>query len=170
MHRTTQISRLSELQLQHPDSHPRTPLIHTSNLPFECTEGDLLAIFSQYGTIHPTSVHLQRHSADDKQRSGSDKVEKRPGQSKGWAWLKYEDERSSVLAVDNLNGIMVGGRTISVDYYVPRDRNVDIDRRREEQKQIVDAYEQYKSQQEVNVELEQETTNAEEDPMAKYRP
>ena len=30
--------------------------------------------------------------------------------------MAYEDQRSTVLAVDNLNGARVGGRTITVDH------------------------------------------------------
>ena len=33
--------------------------------------------------------------------------EKDTGKSKGFAFLKYEDQRSTVLAVDNFNGIKV---------------------------------------------------------------
>lgn len=45
------------------------------------------------------------------------------GKSKGFGWLKYEDQRSTDLAVDNLGGAQVGGRMISVDHarYKARD-------------------------------------------------
>ena len=33
--------------------------------------------------------------------------DKETGKSKGFAFLAYEDQRSTVLAVDNLNGIQV---------------------------------------------------------------
>ncbi|CAG8470290.1 9232_t:CDS:2 [Racocetra fulgida] len=42
--------------------------------------------------------------------------DKNTGQSKGFAFLKYEDQRSTVLAVDNLNNIQLLGRTIRVDH------------------------------------------------------
>ena len=38
------------------------------------------------------------------------------GKSKGFAFLKYEDSRSCVLAVDNLGGIELCGRTLRVDH------------------------------------------------------
>ena len=36
--------------------------------------------------------------------------EKKTGKSKGYCFLAYEDQRSTVLAVDNFNGIKVRGR------------------------------------------------------------
>ncbi|XP_056010631.1 RNA-binding motif protein, X-linked 2-like [Ostrea edulis] len=45
--------------------------------------------------------------------------------SRGFCFLYYEDQRSTVLAVDNLNGIKLLGRTIRVDhvekYKVPKE-------------------------------------------------
>ncbi len=35
---------------------------------------------------------------------------------RGFAFVMYEDQRSTVLAVDNLNGGLVLGRTIRVDH------------------------------------------------------
>ena len=42
--------------------------------------------------------------------------DKTTGKSKGFAFLMYEDQRSTVLAVDNLNGAKVRGRTLKVDH------------------------------------------------------
>ena len=64
------------------------------------TEGDVLAVFSQYGEIE--DLHLVR--------------DQETGKSKGFSFLKYEDERSTVLAVDNLNGYMLLGKTLRVDH------------------------------------------------------
>ncbi|ANZ74184.1 BA75_01487T0 [Komagataella pastoris] len=61
----------------------------------------MLTIFSQYGV--PTHVKLARDYSNG-------------GKSKGFAFLKYEDWRSTVLAVDNLNGIRIKDRTIRVDH------------------------------------------------------
>ena len=38
------------------------------------------------------------------------------GKSRGFAFLAYEDQRSTVLAVDNLNGARIGDRTVTVDH------------------------------------------------------
>lgn len=74
--------------------------VFSGGLPYELTEGDLLAVFSQYGEI--VDVHLVR--------------DKQTGKSKGFAFLAYEDQRSTVLAVDNLSGARVAGRTIRVEH------------------------------------------------------
>lgn len=71
-------------------------------------EGDLAIVFSQYfsdiilrfGEI--VDVNLIRH--------------KDTGKSKGFAFIAYEDQRSTILAVDNFNGIELCGRTIRVDH------------------------------------------------------
>lgn len=49
--------------------------------------------------------------------------DKETGKSKGFGWLKYEDQRSTDLAVDNLGGAEVGGRLLRVDHarYQARD-------------------------------------------------
>ncbi|MCJ1379205.1 hypothetical protein MMC17_002305 [Xylographa soralifera] len=77
-----------------------TAYIYIGGLPFTLTEGDVIAIFSQYG--EPVAVHLIR--------------DKDTGKSKGFAFLKYEDQRSTELAVDNLGGAVVLGRVLRVDH------------------------------------------------------
>ncbi|XP_055965633.1 RNA-binding motif protein, X-linked 2-like [Sorex fumeus] len=50
---------------------------------------------------------------------------KKTGKSKGFCFLCYEDHRSTILAVDNFNGIKIKGRTIRMDhvsnYRAPKD-------------------------------------------------
>ena len=74
--------------------------VYAGNLPNNLTEGDVICILSQYGEIE--DMHLVRDSDTRK--------------SKGFAFVKYEDARSCVLAVDNLTGSMVLGRTLRVDH------------------------------------------------------
>lgn len=74
--------------------------INIGGLPLNLTEGDVLCIFSQYGEID--DVHLVRDGGT--------------GKSRGFAFLKYEDARSCVLAVDNLGGSSVLGRQLRVDH------------------------------------------------------
>ncbi|RCV40142.1 hypothetical protein SETIT_9G028100v2 [Setaria italica] len=74
--------------------------VFVGGIPFDLTEGDLLAIFAQYGEV--VDVNLVR--------------DKGTGKSKGFAFLAYEDQRSTILAVDNLNGAKVLGRIIRVDH------------------------------------------------------
>ncbi|CAI5472791.1 unnamed protein product [Closterium sp. Yama58-4] len=74
--------------------------VFVGGLPYDLTEGDLLAVFAQYGEI--MDVNLVR--------------DKSTGKSKGFAFLAYEDQRSTILAVDNLNGAKVAGRIVRVDH------------------------------------------------------
>ena len=74
--------------------------VYAGNLPNNLTEGDVICILSQYGEID--DMHLVRDSDT--------------GKSKGFAFVKYEDARSCVLAVDNLTGSVVLGRTLRIDH------------------------------------------------------
>uniref|UniRef100_A0A8C4R4M8 RNA-binding motif protein, X-linked 2 n=1 Tax=Eptatretus burgeri TaxID=7764 RepID=A0A8C4R4M8_EPTBU len=70
--------------------------IFVGGLPYELTEGDIICVFSQYGEI--VNVNLVR--------------DKKTGKQKGFVFICYEDQRSTILAVDNFNGIKVtAGRT-----------------------------------------------------------
>lgn len=84
-----------------------TAFVYFGGLPYELSEGDVITIFSQFG--EPTFLKLAR--------------DKETGKSRGFGWLKYEDQRSTDLAVDNLGGATINGRLISVDHarYKPRD-------------------------------------------------
>ena len=77
-----------------------TAYVYIGGLPFDLSEGDILTIFSQFG--EPTYINLVR--------------DKETGKSKGFAFLKYEDQRSTDLAVDNLGGASVMGRVLKVDH------------------------------------------------------
>lgn len=77
-----------------------TAYIYIGGLPFELSEGDVITIFSQFG--EPTYINLIR--------------DKETGKSRGFAFLKYEDQRSTDLAVDNLGGTVIMGRTLKVDH------------------------------------------------------
>ncbi|XP_045394083.1 RNA-binding motif protein, X-linked 2 [Lemur catta] len=74
--------------------------IFLGGLAYELTEGDIICVFSQYGEI--VNINLVR--------------DKKTGKSKGFCFLCYEDQRSTILAVDNFNGIKIKGRTIRVDH------------------------------------------------------
>ncbi|NXR77191.1 RBMX2 protein, partial [Pycnonotus jocosus] len=74
--------------------------IFVGGLHHELTEGDVICVFSQYGEV--VNINLVR--------------DKRTRKSKGFCFLCYEDQRSTILAVDNFNGIKIKGRTIRVDH------------------------------------------------------
>ncbi|KAG9244632.1 hypothetical protein BJ878DRAFT_59057 [Calycina marina] len=77
-----------------------TAYIYIGGLPFTLSEGDVITIFSQYG--EPTYINLIR--------------DKETGKSRGFCFLKYEDQRSTDLAVDNMGGGVIMGRTLKVDH------------------------------------------------------
>ncbi|KAJ2398554.1 RNA-binding protein Cwf29 [Coemansia sp. RSA 2559] len=82
------------------DEYSDSAYIFVGGLPFDLTEGDVICVFSQYGEV--VNINLVR--------------DKETGESKGFSFLQYEDQRSTVLAVDNLNGIKLLGRTLRVDH------------------------------------------------------
>ncbi|XP_070839136.1 RNA-binding motif protein, X-linked 2 isoform X2 [Chaetodon trifascialis] len=88
--------------------------IFIGGFPYELTEGDIICVFSQYGEI--VNINLVR--------------DKKTGKSKGFCFICYEDQRSTILAVDNFNGIKIKGRTLRVDHvkdYRPPKDTEDID-------------------------------------------
>ncbi|KAF5393123.1 hypothetical protein D9757_001133 [Collybiopsis confluens] len=82
------------------DDYKDSAYIFAGGLNTELTEGDVITIFSQYGEI--MDINMPR--------------DKDTGKPKGFAFLMYEDQRSTVLAVDNLNGAKVLERTLRVDH------------------------------------------------------
>ncbi|KAL6098263.1 rbmx2 [Pungitius sinensis] len=88
--------------------------VFVGGFPYELTEGDIICVFSQYGEI--VNINLVR--------------DKKTGKSKGFCFICFEDQRSTILVVDNLNGIKIKGRTIRVDHvkdYRPPKDTEDID-------------------------------------------
>ncbi|KAK9505196.1 hypothetical protein O3M35_009301 [Rhynocoris fuscipes] len=100
------VLKLSEQELKNHsvsswhDQYRDSAWIFIGGLPYDLTEGDVICIFSQFGEI--VNINLVRDKAS--------------GKSRGFCFLCYEDQRSTILAVDNLNGIKVIGRTIRVDH------------------------------------------------------
>jgi len=103
------INQLNENDLKHGifDHHKTwhsqykdSAYIFVGGLPYELTEGDILCVFSQYGEI--VNLNLVR--------------DKKTGKSCGYGFICYEDQRSTILAVDNLNSFKLGTRTIRVDH------------------------------------------------------
>lgn len=77
-----------------------TSYIYIGNLHEAIEEKDLVTIFSQWG--NPTHVNLIK--------------DRESGKLRGFAYLKYEDQRSCVLAVDNFNGVLIYERPLKVDH------------------------------------------------------
>ena len=95
--------------------------VFIGGLPYDLSEGDVISLFSEYGEV--VNLNLVR-----------DKV---TGKSKGFCFLCYEEQRSTVLVVDNLNSIKVCGRTLRVDHVEQYKVPENIDKRDEEALQIL---------------------------------
>ncbi|KAI9100203.1 hypothetical protein K1719_024421 [Acacia pycnantha] len=102
--------------------------VFVGGIPFDLTEGDLLAVFAQYGEV--VDVNLVR--------------DKDTRKSKGFAFLAYEDQRSTNLAVDNLNGAQILGRVIRVDhvtkYKKKEEEDEETERKKREERGVCRAF------------------------------
>ncbi len=74
--------------------------VYLGGLPYELTEGDIICFMSQWGEIE--DINLCRDEATNK--------------SLGFCFVKYENQRSTILAVDNFNGMKLIGRIIRCDH------------------------------------------------------
>uniref|UniRef100_A0A1A9WYN3 RNA-binding motif protein, X-linked 2 n=1 Tax=Glossina brevipalpis TaxID=37001 RepID=A0A1A9WYN3_9MUSC len=111
------VLKLSELELKKSsekgswhDMYKNSAWIFVGGFPYTLSEGDLICIFSQYGEI--VNINLVR--------------DKDSGKSKGFCFICYDDQRSTILAVDNLNGIKILGKSLRVDHvanYKPPEEN-----------------------------------------------
>ena len=109
MNNVREIERLNALELRQGlcagygaswhDQYRNSAWIFVGGLAGELTEGDIICVFSQFGEVDDVNL-----------------VRDEEGKSRRFAFLKYEDQRSAVLAVDNLNGALVAGLTVRVDH------------------------------------------------------
>jgi RNA-binding motif X-linked protein 2 len=83
-----------------------SPYIYIGSLPYDLSEGDTVAVFSQYYWYHDLIIHLPLFRYGEVLEINLIR-DKDTGKSKGFAFLRYADPRSTILAVDNLNGISV---------------------------------------------------------------
>lgn len=82
------------------DTYKSSAWVYLGGFSYELSEGDVICVMSQWGEIE--DIHLVR--------------EKETNKSKGFAFVKYEDQRSTILAVDNFNGIKLLGRSLRCDH------------------------------------------------------
>ena len=110
MNVTKEIQRINEYELSRGanwaikgswhERYEKSAWIFVGNLDYQLTEGDVICFLSQYGEIE--DINMPR---DDKS-----------GKPKGFAFVKYEHFKSTVLSVDNFNAIKLLGRTLRVDH------------------------------------------------------
>lgn len=91
------VTKLSEQELKSStksswhDEYRGSSWVFVGGLPYDLSEGDIICVFSQYGEI--VNINLVR--------------DKKTGKQKGFCFICFEDQRSTILSVDNLNGIKV---------------------------------------------------------------
>jgi pre-mRNA branch site protein p14 len=76
-------------------------ILYIRNLPFKITAEELYAIFGKYGAVYQIRL-------GDKHKD-----------TRGTAFVVYEDIYDAKAAVDHLSGFNVGGRYLVVLYYQP---------------------------------------------------
>ncbi|GAA5876792.1 hypothetical protein JCM8547_003167 [Rhodosporidiobolus lusitaniae] len=133
MNQIQYIKRINEAELESGtssswhDQYKDSAYINVGGLPFNLTEGDVITIFSQYGEV--VDINMPRAPETGKPR--------------GFAWLMYMDQRSTILAVDNLNGAQVLGRTLRVDHvldYKQLERDQETGKMKERETQSLAAH------------------------------
>lgn len=72
--------------------------LYVGNLPFNTTDADLEEVFSQYGVIESANVISDRET----------------GRSRGFGFVKFEDEAAAKSAL-SLDGTQMGGRALKVN-------------------------------------------------------
>ncbi len=77
--------------------------LYVGNISFQTTSDDLVAAFSQYGTVLGAQIVSDRET----------------GRSRGFAFVEMHDGADEAIAA--LNGAQMGGRTLTVNEAKPRE-------------------------------------------------
>ena len=77
--------------------------LYVGNISFQTTSDDLVAAFSQYGTVLGAQIVSDRET----------------GRSRGFAFVEMHDGADEAIAA--LNGAQLGGRTLTVNEAKPRE-------------------------------------------------
>lgn len=96
----TELKYIGQSESSWHDTYQNSSYIYIGNLDKSLTEGDLIVIFSQFG--EPIDINLVR--------------DEETGESKGYCFLAYADQRSTILAVDNFIGYKLLERPLVVDH------------------------------------------------------
>mmetsp|Transcript_13091 Transcript_13091/g.23547 ORF Transcript_13091/g.23547 Transcript_13091/m.23547 type:complete len:204 (-) Transcript_13091:3166-3777(-) len=84
------------------EDYSHSHVIYIGGIDELITLSDLLTIFEQYGIID--EVHFPKESLG------------KEAKHKGFCFLTYRDQRSTILAVDNFNGIKINNKVMKVDH------------------------------------------------------
>jgi RNA recognition motif-containing protein len=78
--------------------------IFVGNLSFQTTQDDLMAAFSQYGSVERVNIVTDRDT----------------GQPRGFAFVEMTERRDAETAIAQLNGADLNGRTMNVNEARPK--------------------------------------------------
>jgi RNA recognition motif-containing protein len=73
--------------------------LYVGGLPYQTTEHDLIELFEQVGQVTEVSVITDRDT----------------GRSKGFGFVEMSDQQAARTAIEQLNGTLLGDRTITVN-------------------------------------------------------
>lgn len=108
--------------------------VYVGGFPYELTEGDLIAVMSQCVpkaefVLDRPCTRLRSYSQPSDMHAAGRRYgeivdlnlvrDRGTGKSKGFCFVAYEDQRSTVLAVDNLNGFQVRLLVVLASSVVP---------------------------------------------------
>jgi len=85
--------------------------LYVGNLNFNLTEEELSQIFEEYGTVTSVKIIIDKYS----------------GRSKGFGFVEMENDSDGEVAMENLNGKEISGRSIKVNKAVKNKRDEDRD-------------------------------------------
>lgn len=80
--------------------------IYVGNLPFSATEQEVADLFATYGTVQQVSLPTERET----------------GRKRGFGFVEMDDADAR-RAIENLDGVDMGGRQIRVNEARPRERD-----------------------------------------------
>lgn len=94
------LDRITPLNASWHSQYSGSAYVYIGNLDSRLTEGDIITIFSQFGDV--VDINLAR--------------DKETGKSLGFCFLAFENQRSTVLAIDNMVGFSVLGKPLRIDH------------------------------------------------------
>jgi RNA recognition motif-containing protein len=80
--------------------------IYVGGLPYSTTEEDLEKLFSTKGTVSDVAIITDRYT----------------GQAKGFGFVEMTNDDEALAAINDLNGSVLGGRTLTVNEARPREQ------------------------------------------------
>jgi len=78
--------------------------IYVGNLPFSATESEIESLFSEYGQVERVSLISDRET----------------GRPRGFGFVEMVNDNEGRSAIEGVNGIDLGGRTLTVNEARPR--------------------------------------------------